>query len=268
MDPSKRICLKNLPENTTKREIAEMIRSRTGAQPRSIDLGVDSEGNPRRFAHFSCEGAKNVLEALSAGCSLKGQPVNAMAAKAHYSYRIVQARKKREREEEEENKLKEKFWASLRQRLEAKGEVGELSATPKRLRSFYYAKQKYAAVASEIAAKSRAAFRATHPQRSFSKQLTKVSNNYTETSHSDAHTELAAANVKVGDNAPFLGKSVKARPPVPNSKKHRSTHKNTTVSAAEAPPSPPPTSVEVTKAERKLSGLQAKLALLKEKLKK
>lgn len=268
MDCSKRICIKNLPENCTKREIAEMIRNRTGAQPHSIDLGVDAEGNTRRYAHFSCEGVKNVLEALSAGCSLRGNAIQAMPAKIHYSFRYAQARQKREREEENEKMERETFWENFRRRLEEKGHNGEISPAPKRLRSFYYEKQKYAAVASEIAAKFRAAHQAQHPSsRPPWAAVPRESNQMKEPSL--AQSSPSSASVAVG--APS-SPTAEVRPPQtkgksrgPPSKAQAGSPKPTAESTI---PHNPPEPQEPSKAERKLTGLQAKLALLKQKLKK
>lgn len=261
MDPSKRICLKNLPEGCTKREIGEMVRSRTGSSIHSIDLGEDAEGNTRRYCHFSCDGAKNVLEVLaSTGCTLRGCPVQAFAANPHFSVRYAQARRKRESEELQEKEDEEALWTSVRLRLEKSGAVGEISATPKRLRSFYYNKQRYASVASEIAARCKEAYIAANggprqtyrsqpgrqgafsqPTRADAQPPGSVNNN----SNGKKHADLQVASTS--SNGPRDGA-------VTASKKRE---------AAPATPAPPPAP---SKSERKLSGLQAKLALLKEKL--
>lgn len=260
MDPSKRICIRNLPEACTKREIAEMIRNRTGAQPHSIDLGVDEEGRTRRYAHFSCEGAKNVLEALAAGCSLRGQPIEAIPAKVHFSFRYAQAKQKREREEAQEVEERQAFWESFRRRLEAKGCTGEISPQPKRLRSFYYEKQKYARVASEIAAKCRAAHASHHgvPQRHMHhSQAPPPSSSTTDTPETEAPhpaEKLPKRDTRKGEKG-FPPKGKKAR-----------QEKSSGGGDTAPPPTPAEQPAEPSKAERKLSGLQAKLNLLKQKL--
>eukprot|EP00796_Vickermania_ingenoplastis_P005168 gene5168-3716_t len=264
MDPSKRICIKNLPDNCTKREIAEMIRSRTGAQPHSIDLGVDADGNTRKYAHFSCEGAKNVLEALSAGCSLRGNPIDAMPAKVHFSYRYAQARQKREREEAAEVEAREAFWEGVRRRLEEKGRCGEIASPPRRLRPFYFEKQKYATVASEIAARCREAFKARHPS----------SSHYRPQQHNQSIRDAKGASpLMTGETSSGLPKKpIGQQTRQLSEKKKEGPRANKTAKGAPAPPRPvpvaKPSASEPSKTERKLTGLQAKLALLKQKLAK
>ncbi|KAG5464080.1 hypothetical protein LSCM1_00260 [Leishmania martiniquensis] len=246
MDPSKRICLKNLPEGCTKREIAELVRNRTGTPIHSIDLGVDADGRARRYAHFSCEGAKHVLEVLNAGVALRNTTIHAHPAKVHYSYRYAEARRKREREEAEEKQQQEAFWAASRQRFLARTNGGELPKhkTPK---DFYASKRKYARIAAEIALMSRKAHAAARADAML------VERPRGTASHSGAAAAGEPPRAAAGSGAAHASGK---RAPQPKATKSK---------APAAISLPPP---EPTKEERKLSGLQAKLAALKEKLKK
>ncbi|RNF03149.1 hypothetical protein TraAM80_06007 [Trypanosoma rangeli] len=152
MDPSKRICLKNIPLDCTKRDIAEFVRNRTGAQPHSIDLGLDREGRVRRYAHFSVEGAKNVMSVLS-GALWREVEVTALPAKPHYMYRLAEARRQRERQEAEERACLETAWKESTARWMQKT-GGELRRG-KPPKSFYATRQRYGEVASEIARRLR-----------------------------------------------------------------------------------------------------------------
>ncbi|KAG5490126.1 hypothetical protein JKF63_00245 [Porcisia hertigi] len=269
MDPSKRICLKNLPEGCTKREIAELVRNRTGTPIHSIDLGVDADGNTRRYAHFSCEGAKHVLEVLGAGVVLRNSTIYAHPAKEHYSFRYAEARRKREREEAEEKEKLEAFWASSKQRFLERTNGGELSVK-KAPKDFYASKRKYARIAAEIAQVSRNARAAANGSTrhaghvhdaaygtSSSAAATDMSCAYpaASTDHAAPSVAAAAAGEKKRATAGSgSANAAKKRPPRPAAAK------------PQAPPAAPPPGP--TKEERKLSGLQAKLAALKEKLKK
>ncbi|TPP48369.1 hypothetical protein CGC21_13595 [Leishmania donovani] len=225
MDPSKRICLKNLPEGCTKREIAELVRNRTGTPIHSIDLGLDADGKTRRYAHFSCEGAKHVLEVLSAGVSLRDSTIYAHPAKAHYSFRYAEARRKREREEAEEKERLEAFWAATRQRFLDRTNGGELpkSKTPK---DFYASKRRYARIAAEIAQTSRNAHAAAGDAA------------YAEHPRGAAHATPSFSGADCGANSAPRAAS-----------KNHATSGGGDANAAK-------------------NGLQAKLAALKEKLKK
>ncbi|KAG5465556.1 hypothetical protein CUR178_00261 [Leishmania enriettii] len=272
MDPSKRICLKNLPEGCTKREIAELVRNRTGTPIHSIDLGVDADGQTRRYAHFSCEGAKHVLEVLNAGVVLRDSTIYAHPAKTHYSFRYAEARRKREREEAEEKEQLEAFWAASRQRFLARTNGGELpkNKTPK---DFYASKRKYARIAAEIAQMSRNEHVAA-----------RAGAVYVEHPRGTAH---AAPFFSGADRGEYGGRSSASKNQVASDsgaamagEPHRTTAGSGAAHAAEkrapqpkaakskAPAATPLPHPEPTKEERKLSGLQAKLAALKEKLKK
>lgn len=299
MDPSKRICIKNLPENCTKREIANMIHNRCGVQPHSIDLGLDENGVTRRYAHFSCEGAKNVLDALSGGSTLRGNVIHVLPAKKHYTWSLAQAREKREREEEEEKEKQRVFWENFRQRLEARGNNGEISPHPKKLRSFYYGKQRYGVVASEIAKKFRARHQASYPSQNFHRPSHSylppalLSSDSTLASSDAAHfsdpwgaspTSLQnepsayAASAKKDSNSVVrqvprmdgrrLGEKNDAFKKAKDEDKSKTANRqyagidvaqNITVAPASVTPEP-------SKRERKLSRLQGKLAILKQKL--
>lgn len=297
MDPSKRLCLKNLPENCTKKEIADMIRNRCGVQPHSIDLGLDENGATRRYAHFSCEGVKHVLEALSGGSTLRGNVVQVLPAKVHYSWRLTQAREKREREEEEEQESRKVFCETFRQRLEAHGKNGEISPQPRKLRSFYYGKQKYGAVASELAAKLRARHQAScGTSRNFCRSTPTLGSPTLPAAERSLASPDAApsllsgkasnvnAGVKTSENAPLVpqkgNKRVRHQQPLKKGEKDAgkrggTAEKSKTAASRQAvsdaskgsPNATVSSTPEPSKRERKLTGLQGKLALLKQKLK-
>nr|CAJ2481867.1 unnamed protein product [Leishmania braziliensis] len=273
MDPSKRICLKNLPEGCTKREIAELVRNRTGTPIHSIDLGLDPDGQTRRYAHFSCEGAKHVLDVLNAGVALRNSTIYAHPAKMHYSFRYAEARRKREREEAEEKEQLEAFWAASRQRFLDRTNGGELPKN-KAPKDFYASKRKYARIAAEIAQMSRNVHAAAggdvyaeHPRgatrtpASFSGADCRT--NSTQRAASRDQSTLDGGFAATGEPRRTTAgggavKAAKKRAPRPTASRSKAPV------AAPPPPPPPP---EPTKEERKLSGLQAKLAALKEKLK-
>ncbi|CAG9583780.1 conserved hypothetical protein [Leishmania major strain Friedlin] len=259
MDPSKRICLKNLPEGCTKREIAELVRNRTGTPIHSIDLGLGADGKTRRYAHFSCEGAKHVLEVLSAGVTLRDSTIYAHPAKSHYSFRYAEARRKREREEAEEKAQLEAFWAAARQRFLDRTNGGELPRN-KIPKDFYAAKRKYARIAAEIAQVSRNAHAAAGGDAAYAEHPRGAAHAAPFFSGADCGTN-SAPRATSKNHATSGGGDANA------AKKCASTltAAKSKALAAVPPPPPPP---EPTKEERKLSGLQAKLAALKEKLKK
>lgn len=271
MDPSKRICLKNLPEKCTKREIAELIRNRTGTPIHSIDLGLGPDGETRRYAHFSCEGAKHVLEVLAGGVTLRDSTLSAHAAKMHYSFRYAEARRKREREEAEEKEELEAHWAASTQRFLDRTNGGELSKA-KPPKNFYASKQKYARIAAEVAQtfrnKSGAAHGSGHggaarPEHSRGGAAHPTS--------SPAHGNEEQKDSGRGEGVdPTAASAADARPHAFAGKKRPPRAAAAAKAKAKAPtaPPPPPPPPEPTKEERKLSGLQAKLAALKEKLKK
>lgn len=271
MDPSKRICLKNLPEGCTKREIAELVRNRTGTPIHSIDLGLDTDGQTRRYAHFSCEGAKHVLEVLSSGVTLRDSTIYAHPAKTHFSFRYAEARRKREREEAEEKEQLAAFWDAARQRFLDRTNGGELPKT-KPPKDFYASKRKYARIASEIAQTSRTAHAAAAGGGAGHHHDYARGAAHATSSSSYAHTDAGAAVVRDHDgatgaaavSAPGVGPSPKKRGP--RAAAAGAGKPKAPAAAAALPPPPPPP--EPTKEERKLSGLQAKLAALKEKLKK
>ncbi|GET93325.1 hypothetical protein, conserved [Leishmania tarentolae] len=257
MDPSKRICLKNLPEGCTKREIAELVRNRTGTPIHSIDLGLDADGKTRRYAHFSCEGAKHVLEVLNAGVSLRNSTVYAHPAKMHYSFRYAEARRKREREEAEEKERLEAFWAASRQRFLDRTNGGELPKN-KAPKDFYASKRKYARIAAEIAQMAREAHASSRGGAAYAEHPRGAAHTAASFSGADGGTK-STHSAASKDQATSGGDANAARKPA-----SRLTAAKSKAPAA-APPALPP---EPTKEERKLSGLQAKLAALKEKLKK
>ncbi|KPA80234.1 hypothetical protein ABB37_05204 [Leptomonas pyrrhocoris] len=288
MDPSKRICLKNLPTGCTKREIAELIRNRTGTPIHSIDLGLGPDGETRRYAHFSCEGAKHVLEVLGSGVALRDATVYAHPAKMHYSFRYAEARRKREREEVEEKEQLAAYWDAARQRFLDRTNGGELPKA-KPPKDFYASKRKYARIAAEIAQTFRHQSGAAHGgagagvgrgdyPRGAAHATTTTSSSFGEGGekfsgeHSANGVDPTAMEGAAGANSQHQhhhahGASSASRTFAQAGKKRAPRAAAAKAKAPAAPPPPPPPP-EPTKEERKLSGLQAKLAALKEKLKK
>nr|CCC93831.1 conserved hypothetical protein [Trypanosoma congolense IL3000] len=259
MDPSKRICLKNIPPECTKRDIAMFIRNRTGAQPHSIDLGLDNNGCVRRYAHFSVEGAKNVIHTLT-DTSWNGVTVSALPAKPHYTYRLAEARRQRERQEAEERQQREEFCREKTEKWLART-GGELPKG-KPPKSFYASRQRYAEIAAEIAKNCR--------EEHKNKRL-----QWTRTPHTSAEDCVSGGAAQVvppggwpsgspkynqrskrkGGAADFFANGVKRR-----KTEHAAVPPKET--RQEEPIKPPPP----TKEERKMSGLQAKLAALRAKI--
>lgn len=274
MDPSKRICLKNLPEGVTKREIAELVRNRTGAQPHSIDLGNDAAtGATRRYAHFSCEGAKTVLEVLQAGVVMRDQTVYGHQANPHFSFAVAEGRRKREREEEVASEELKVALEGVKERALARTRGGELNKNriPKPIA--FSVKAKYGLVAAEIAKRSREACR---QRRNISGAYGDGGNNHTNTEAATAtgggagktrKKPAAAAAAKASTKAGAKGgKQQPSRHDKKTSAAAKKAAANAAAAAAAAAAPPPPP--QPTKEEKKLSGLQARLAALKEKLKK
>ncbi|CBZ26099.1 conserved hypothetical protein [Leishmania mexicana MHOM/GT/2001/U1103] len=274
MDPSKRICLKNLPEGCTKRELAELVRNRTGTPIHSIDLGLDADGKTRRYAHFSCEGAKHVLEVLSTGVSLRDSTIYAHPAKTHYSFRYAEARRKRERAEAEEKEQLEAFWAASRQRFLDRTNGGELPKN-KIPKDFYASKRKYARIAAEIAQMSRNAHAAARGGAAYAEHPRGAAHAAPPFSGADCGTNSAYRAASKDHGTSGGGAAAACEPPRTtagggdaNAAKKCASRLTAAKSQAPAVAPPPPPPPGPTKEERKLSGLQAKLAALKEKLKK
>jgi hypothetical protein len=258
MDPAKRLCLKNLPPDITKADIADIIKKRTRAQPRYIDLGVRDDGTPRRFAFVSVEGLKTVMEAIN-GVTLRGFNIIAEQAKPHYSFALAEAKRKREREEETEAEERQQRAELLLAKWAAQPETITKEKPP---RPFYGAKQKYGRIASEIAAKSReeAKLRKSQMAGRFGGEAgaprrfgaTPVTGGAAVSALQSSSSAIEGNSQPVGGAAPtrasFRGKKA-AKPVEP------------------ATPPPPPEPPQPTKEERKLTGLQAKLAALREKMK-
>lgn len=228
-DPAKRLCLKNLPPDVTKKDIAELIRKRTRSQPQLIDLGQDDEGNTRRYAHVTVEGLKSVLEALN-GAPLGGYNIIAEQAKPHFAFLVATDKRKREREEREEEESRAAKAAEVIRFWESQPTTICKERPPK---SFYHSKQKYAAVASAIARQCRESHRRTRG----------------EVGTVDVHRDTGKTNNKQEGPKGARRQVTKAAPTVVPQPV-----------AIEEPPKP-------TKEERKLTGLQAKLAALREKMK-
>lgn len=273
-----------------------MIRNRCGVQPHSIDLGVDENGATRRYAHFSCEGAKNVAEALSGGCSLRGNVIQVLPAKIHYTFRLAQAREKREREENEEKEKLDAFWTSVRQRLEKNANCGEISSNPRKLRSFYYGKQRYGVIASEIASKCRMLHLARFPSSNRNRPC-RISSSFSslpaECSSATSEGLLPVGEENLHISTPIAETAMNSAPLRSTSgaiskklrfskgekgaeRKEQKKEKITVSTESQALPrsshgveiAAPSPSTEVSKRERKLSGLQSKIALLKLRLTK
>lgn len=256
MDPAKRMILKNLPPEVTKKEIADLIRKRSRSQPMHIDLGVNEDGTTRRYAHVSVEGLKGVIEAIN-GVPIRDHHVIAEQAKPHFSFKIVEANRKREREERDAEELRKQRAESFLAKCLAQDNITK----DKPPRPFYHSKLKYSRIASEIAQKCRQ----EHENKNGPLQARSTAYP-TERQQADA---AAAASSTAAQNADATGAAQRS-----NSKwagkggnaAHRQKPKGEKKEVVPEPPKvvvPPPP----TKEERKLSGLQAKLAALKEKLK-
>lgn len=273
MDPSKRICLKNLPDGVTKREIADLVRNRTGAQPHGIDLGIDAEGRVRHYAHFSCEGAKSVVEVLQSGVVMRNQTVYGFPAKPHYSFVIAEARRKRERAEETEKEEREAWAQAVKERALRMTNGGELRRSKVPKKTLFSVKPKYGVVASELAKK----FRDAHRQQ---RQGAATSGAFSHSATAAAAgAPSSAADDSTGDTAgrkpgkeKLSERRAKTRAPPhkpprkgvkPTARKDGKDSQTAAPPSVAPPPSPPPPSKE----EKKLSGLQARLAALKAKLK-
>ncbi|KAF8291446.1 hypothetical protein TcYC6_0127000 [Trypanosoma cruzi] len=266
MDPSKRICLKNIPPDCTKREIAEFVRSRSGAQPHSIDLGLDREGRIRRYAHFSVEGTKNVISVLS-GAVWRGVAVTALPAKPHYMYRLAEARRQRERQEAEERGCVEAAWKERTARwMEKTG--GELR-NEKPPKSFYATRQRYAAVASEIARKQREEHRTKRAASLTSGGCGMRNHRHQKEEELAAEEEEAPekrhprqrGTTRNNSNLHYKHSRGEGNVPVRREKKPNTEAPVAATQKEKQQPTGP------SKEERKLSGLQAKLAALRAKMK-
>ncbi|CCW60109.1 unnamed protein product [Phytomonas sp. EM1] len=281
MDPAKRICLKNLPEGCTKREIAELVRNRTGIQPHSIDLGLNSEGRTRNYAHFSCESTKNVLEVLGNGIMMRDSVVYAYPANPHFTYKYMEARRKREREEEKEARERSEFWEAYRASALARFPDGE-PVKIKPPKPFYASRQKYYAIAAEIAEKCRKNFHEAHPSPHHGATATNSSSSHHHHSREDdtdngaAATPTSAAEIKEVDKG-REGNAYAARVRQPFSRSHRPHEANktrggkvTNQAAQEDTKASKtviaPTPLLPSKEERKLSSLQARLLSLGAKI--
>ncbi|EAN78110.1 uncharacterized protein TEOVI_000526500 [Trypanosoma equiperdum] len=268
MDPSKRICLKNIPPECTKREIAEFIRNRTGGQPHSIDLGLDSNGRVRRYAHFSVEGAKNVVSALT-GATWKGVTVSALHANPHYTYRLAESRRRREHLESEEKQQREELLRRKTERWLAKtgGELPK-GRPPK---PFFASRQRYAEVASEIAKKSREEHRAKRLQGRMQQTVGGPSRRWARESLIDKATSgpvqpgVSFSNyLRSSSHCEHEGGSTD-----PNSRvlKRQKTERAGNPAMKPVQQQETPQTVGPTREERKLSGLKAKLEALRAKMK-
>ncbi|CUG93396.1 Hypothetical protein, putative [Bodo saltans] len=254
MDPSKRMCIKNLPPDVTKKDLADLIRKRTRAQPQYIDLGLLEDGTPRRYAHVTVEGLKGVMEAIN-GVDIRGFNVIVEQAKPHYSFALAEARRKREREEREAEETLEKRAEELRERWNSLPDTITKEKPPK---SFFHNKQRYATVASQIAKQSREKHRQAYGN-SVMPPSTKNMNHYFP---EDAENNRKAAAAAAATSAAPGGDSKFAR------KKEFLKDKRKPKPVPEpAAPAPPPEPPQPTKEEKKLSGLQARLAALREKMK-
>lgn len=250
MDPSKRICLKNIPPECTKREIAEFVRSRTGVRPHSIDLGLDKAGHIRRYAHFSVEGAKNVISVIS-GAMWGDSEITALPARPHYTYRLAEARRQRERQEAEERAQWEASWKERTERWMQKtgGELRKGKAP----RSFYATRQRYGAIAAEIAKRLREEHCRKHAAPS------RGQNGAAMNRHGEEEKKEEVKRSE--DEKKLRGAGVAA------DETKRKRHRTEPAAAPPPPQQPPPQPDAALKRERKLSGLQARLAALRAKMK-
>lgn len=257
MDPSKRMCIKNLPPDVTKKDLADLIRKRTRAQPQYIDLGLLEDGTPRRYAHVTVEGLKGVMEAIN-GVDIRGFNVIVEQAKPHYSFALAETRRKREREEREAEETLAKRAEELIERWNNQPDTITKEKPPK---SFYHNKQRYATVASQIAKQSRDKHKGI-VGNSVMPPSTKYMNHYFPEDADNSKKVAAAAAAAAAAAGKPAGDSKFAK------KKEFGKDKRRPKPAPEpAAPAPPPEPPQPTKEEKKLSGLQARLAALREKMK-
>jgi RNA recognition motif-containing protein len=256
MDPAKRLCIKNLPPDVTKKDIAELIKKRTRAQPQYIDLGTRDDGTPRRYAHVTVEGLKSVMEAIN-GVDLRGFNVVVEQANPHYSFALAEARRKREREENAEVEAQQKRTEELIERWNNMPCTITKDKPPK---SFYHNKQRYASVASQIAKQGREQHRQAYGNSTMPPSSRLLPGRVKPASRvigfGDEEEQLKRSEATVADgkrSRKDFGKD-KRRPKQEKPK-------------AEPVPPPPPEPPQPTKEEKKLSGLQARLAALREKMK-
>ncbi|CCW66924.1 unnamed protein product [Phytomonas sp. Hart1] len=289
MDPAKRICLKNLPEGCTKREIAELVRNCTGIQPHSIDLGLNSKGLMRSYSHFSCESTKHVLEVFASGITMRDRVVHAHPAKPHFTYKYAEARRKRERAEEQEEREQKEFWETYKVSALSRFSEGEpiIIKPPK---SFYASRQKYAAIAAEIAEQGRTNFHNAHPSSKYgaarvNNQSSSNTNchNFINNNNNDESAAVTTTtsfihnfnkendgNAHAKETNPIFSRNIpreinKIRRGIKDEGVSRKSTKDdiknlNTVPAVAPTPAPP------TKEERKLSSLQARLSSLGAKI--
>ena len=223
------MCLKNLPPDVTKKDIADLIRKRSRSQPQYIDLGIREDGTPRRYAHVTVEGLKGVIEVLN-GANMNGYNVIAEQAAPHYAFKILEAKRAREKIERDADEARQAAIEALQERLAAQGDTINKEHPPK---SFFHGKQRYARIAAEIANKMRLE-RAPQQPAPRAQQ---------------PHTATNPNSHKLDKRKPKKQPRVEKVEPIPEPP------------AAPEPPQP-------TKDQRKLAGLQAKLLALKEKMKK
>jgi hypothetical protein len=151
MDPAKRMCLKNLPPDVTKKDIADLIKKRSRSQPQYIDLGLKEDGTPRRYAHVTVEGLKSVIENIN-GALLNGYNVIAEQAQPHFAFKLLEAKRARERAEREAEEERQRAVDAMNARLQEQGNTITVENAPK---SFYHNKQRYARIGAEIAKRLR-----------------------------------------------------------------------------------------------------------------
>lgn len=268
-DASRRLYVGNLPPDTTKHDIIDLIRKRSRANPQHIDIAIDADGKPRGFAHCSVEGLRNVIEAIN-GMPLKNNRVVAAAAHTHFSVAITNAKRERERADRaaiEARETAEEEAKAKREAFVASGEKVVLKAPL----SFYGGRQHYAKIASKVAATLRTQFiNATGGTKPFFVQRRVAQRNDVVDGQTGNLPSAEPATNKQHELS-AEGKSCGA----PNRKRQRletrqqpssqsgATKKATQQPAIAAPPPPPP---QPTKEERKVAGLQARLAMLRQKL--
>eukprot|EP00744_Colponema_vietnamica_P017263 GILI01024241.1.p1 GENE.GILI01024241.1~~GILI01024241.1.p1 ORF type:complete len:259 (-),score=65.67 GILI01024241.1:95-871(-) len=253
-EPSKRLVLKNLPPDCTKKDIIDFIKNRSRSQPSNIELGKRPDGSQNRFAHVTVEGMKALCEVLN-GIPIKGHAITAEPAKPHFSIAMRDAKRTRENEEKEA----ETTAAAAKEEMLERIRNGPPQLKGVKVKSFFYYKQKYAEAAKKIAEDGRKGLITRH---SF-KPPVAVKHSFENPPEGDADGPAVGWMTEAEVRAANPPERKKFRPEDKKNFKKEAKKKEAVV---EAPPPPPPEPPKPSKEERKIAGLQAKLLALKAKM--
>lgn len=259
-EPSKRMVLKNLPPDCTKKDIIDFIKNRSRSQPSNIELGKRPDGTQNRFAHVTVEGMKALCEVIN-GIPIKGFAITAEPAKPHFSIAMRDAKRARENAEKEEEAAQEAAREEMMERI--RNAPPQLKGV--KVKSFYYYKQKYAEAARKIAEDGRKGLITRH---SYAVPTTHPNyNSYERPPQGDAEGPAVGWMTEAEERAANPPEKKKFRPEDKKDfKKKDFKKKEEKKKEAEAPPPPPPEPPKPSKEEKKIAGLQAKLLALKAKM--